>query len=47
LRYRIDNGEIVGHQWDMDSDLGDWPQPPVRLRTADSGSLVCAGAPVT
>ena len=47
LRYRIDNGGLVGHQWDMDRDIGDWPPQSVRLRAAESGALVCGGAPVS
>ena len=47
LRYRIDNGGLVVHQWDMDRDIGDRPQSSVRLRAAESGALVCGGAPVS
>jgi len=47
LRYQIDNGELVGQQWDMDRDIGDWPQPSVRLRASDIGALACGGAPVS
>ena len=47
LRYRVKNGGLVGHQWDIDRAIGEWPQPSVRLRAANPVALVCGGVPIS